>query len=68
MRCSTARWAWSTSFEEELEGHQGQMTGEEQDIVIELSAPVRAATVEAVGLVRSVLDDLLSQDRDESRS
>jgi hydrogenase maturation protease len=45
-----------------------QMTGEEEDIVMELSAPVRAATVEAVGLVRSVLDDLLKQDREESRS
>ena len=44
------------------------MTGEEEDIVMELSAPVRAATVEAVGLVRSVLDDLLTQDREESRS
>ncbi len=44
------------------------MTGEEEDIVMELSAPVRAATTEAVGLVRSVLDDLLSQDREESRS
>lgn len=44
------------------------MTGEEEDIVMELSAAVRAATVEAVGLVRSVLDDLLMQDREESRS
>jgi hydrogenase maturation protease len=44
------------------------MTGEEEDIVMELSAPVRAATTEAVGLVRSVLEDLLSQDREESRS
>jgi hydrogenase maturation protease len=44
------------------------MTGEEEDIVMELSAAVRAATVEAVGLVRSVLDDLLTQDREESRS
>jgi hydrogenase maturation protease len=45
-----------------------QMTGEEEDIVMELSPPVRAATIEAVGLVRSVLDDLLTQDREESRS
>ncbi|MBA2262041.1 MAG: hydrogenase maturation protease [Solirubrobacterales bacterium] len=44
------------------------MTGEEEDIVMELSAAVRAATVEAVGLVRSVLDDLLTQEREESRS
>jgi hypothetical protein len=35
--------------------------------VVELSAPVKAATLEAVGLVESVLEELLSHDTADER-
>jgi hydrogenase maturation protease len=35
-----------------------RMTGEEEDVVVEISAPVRAALDDAVALVESVLDEL----------
>jgi hydrogenase maturation protease len=39
-----------------------------EDLAMELSAPVRAATQEAVGLVETVLDDLLQDNRQEGTS
>jgi hypothetical protein len=35
------------------------MTGEEEDVVVDMSEPVRAAMDEAVRLVESLLDDLI---------
>ncbi|MEA2394375.1 MAG: hydrogenase maturation protease, partial [Solirubrobacteraceae bacterium] len=38
---------------------QTRMTGEEEDVVVDMSEPVRAAMDEAVRLVESLLDDLI---------
>jgi hydrogenase maturation protease len=46
---------------------QTRMTGDEEDIVAELSAPVRAALDEAVTLVVSLLEDLTSAHQPEGR-
>jgi hydrogenase maturation protease len=46
---------------------QVRMTGDEEDVVAELSAPVRAALDEAVALVVSLLDDLTSAHQPEGR-
>jgi hypothetical protein len=44
------------------------MTGDEEDIVAALSAPVRAALDEAVTLVVSLLDELTSAHQPEGRT
>jgi hypothetical protein len=41
------------------------MSGEEEDVVGELSAPVLAAVDEAVGLVESLLEELSAQKTQE---
>ena len=46
---------------------QVRMTGDEQDVVVELSPPVLAAVDEAVVMVESVLEDLITVENDERR-
>jgi hydrogenase maturation protease len=43
------------------------MSGEEEDVLVELSEPVRAAMDAAVSLVESLLDELLTSDDTERR-
>lgn len=44
------------------------MTGEEEDIVVELSEPVRAAVAEAVRVVDGLLAELLSNEQPEGKA
>ena len=46
---------------------QTRMSGDEEDVVAELSAPVRAALDEAVALVESLLAELTTDHRPEGR-
>jgi hypothetical protein len=43
------------------------MTGEEEDVVAELSEPVRAAVEQGVRLVRSLVEELRAGESDEGK-
>ena len=43
------------------------MTGDEEEIVMELSAPVIAALDQAVAIVESLLEDLTQPPREDER-
>ena len=43
------------------------MTGEEEDVVVEISPPVLAAIDQAVAMVESVLEDLITSEDSERR-